>query len=145
MWDVLFQAAAEILVGAAVGAAVGYGVAAIIDALSQKFAQVWQELVATAKVIWGYVAEATQHFLALVSQYLDENWPEITTWLRQELGYASSWVVGLFIEGNEAFLAFVDPNHLQGQSGIISLGVVKDKNVQLQTIQNPIVTTIALA
>lgn len=145
MWDVIFQAAAEILVGAVVGAAVGYGVAAIIDALSRKFAQVWQEFVATAQVIWGYVAEATQHFLALVSQYLDNNWSEITAWLRQELGYASSWVVGLLAEGNEAFLVFANPNNLQGQSGIISLGVVKDKNVQLPTMQNPIVTTIALS
>lgn len=145
MWDVLFEAAAEMLVGAAVGAAVGYGVVAIIDALSRKFAEVWRELVATAKAIWGYVAEATQHFLALVSQYLDNNWPEITRWLRQELGYASSWVVGLFGQGNEAFLAFANPNNLQGQSGIISLGAVKDKNVQLPTNRDPMVTTIALA
>ncbi|MFY7883442.1 MAG: hypothetical protein ACOVOV_01215 [Dolichospermum sp.] len=141
MWDIIFQAAAGILVGAAVG----YGVASIIDALSRKFAQVWQEFVATAKVIWSYVSEATQHFLALVSQYLENNWPEITTWLLQEFGYASSWVVGLLAEGNEAFLVFANPNNLQGQSGIISLGVVKDKNIQLPTMQNPIVTTIALS
>jgi hypothetical protein len=145
MWDILLQTAAEILVGAVVGAAVGYGVAAIIEALSKKFAQVWQELVAIAKAIWGYISEATQHFLALVSQYLDNNWPEITTWLRQELGYASSWIVGILAEGKEAFLVFANPNNVQGQSAIISLGVVQDKNVQLPTIQNPIVTTIALS
>ena len=141
MWDMLFQA----VVGAAVGYAVGYGVAAIIDVLSRKFAQVWRELVATAKKIWSYVSEATQHFLALVSQFLDNNWPEITKWLRQELGYASSWVVALFAQGNEAFLVFGHPNNLQGQSGIISLGAVKDTNVQLPRQQNPIVTTISLA
>jgi hypothetical protein len=142
MWDMLFEAAAEMLVGAAVGYAVGYGVAAIIDALSRKFAEVWRELVATAKAIWGYVTEATQHFLALVSQFLDNNWPEINQWLRQGLGYASSWVVGLFAQGNEVFLGFAHPNDLQGQSGIISLGVVKDRNVQLPTMQNPMVTVI---
>ena len=125
MWDILFQAAAGLLIGAAVG----YGVAAIVDALSRKFAQFWQELVATAKEIWGYVTEGTQHYLALVAQFLHNNWPEITRWLRQELGYASSWVVGLFGQGNEAFLAFANANNLQGQSGIISLGAVKLSNV----------------
>ncbi|MEC4983541.1 MAG: hypothetical protein SAJ37_17165 [Oscillatoria sp. PMC 1068.18] len=145
MWDILIQSAAEILIGAAVGAAVGYGVAAIVDALSRKFTQVWREFVARAKAIWGYVAEATQHFLAIVAQYLENHWSEITSWLRRELGYASSWVVALFQQGNEAFLAFANPNRLQGQSGIISLGPVKDKKVQLPTKQNPVVTTIALS
>ena len=141
MWDIIFQAAAGILIGAAVG----YGVAALLEALSEKFAQVWEELVETAKIIWGYVTEATEHFLALVSQYLDNNWSEIMSWLRQELGYSSSCIVGLFAEGNEAFLGFANPNNLQGQSGIISLGVVEDQNIQLPTRQNPMITTIALS
>lgn len=140
MWDILVQAAAGLLIGAAVG----YGVAAIVEALSQKFAEFWEELVATAEAIWGYVAEATQHYLALVAQFLDENWSEVKDWLRQEIGYASSYLVALFAENNEVFLAFADPNNLQGQSGIISLGVVEDENAQLPTSQNPIATILDL-
>jgi hypothetical protein len=138
MWDILLQAAAGILIGAAVG----YGVAAIIEAISKKFADFWEELVATAKEIWGYVTEATQHYLALVAQYLDNNWSEITDWLRKEVGYARSWIVALLAEDNEAYLVFTNS---QEQSGVISLGPVKDSNVQLATSQNPMVTVLELS
>ncbi|MGK7902993.1 MAG: hypothetical protein AB4352_16600, partial [Hormoscilla sp.] len=70
VWDILLQAAAEVFVGAAVGAAVGYGVAAIIEGLSRAFTRLWENLVASAKAIFGAVREATQRYLALVAQFL---------------------------------------------------------------------------
>ena len=96
VWDILLQAAAGFLVGAAVG----YGVSAIIDALSRAFANLWRGFVASAKAIWGYVSEATEHFYAVVSQILDNNWSEIQSYIRREFGYVlSSYLVVLFRQG----------------------------------------------
>jgi len=96
VWDILLQAAAGFLVGAAVG----YGVSAIIDALSRAFANLWRGFVASAKAIWGYVSEATEHLYAVVSQILDNNWSEIQSYIRREFGYVlSSYLVVLFRQG----------------------------------------------
>lgn len=47
-WDILIQAAAGFLIGAAV-----YAFAAIVEALSRAFANVWEQFVGGIKQIWG--------------------------------------------------------------------------------------------
>ncbi len=140
MWDILLQAAASILLGVAVG----YGVAAIVDALSRAFARLWRNLVASAKEIFGYVREATERYLALLAQYLDNNWPEIEAYLRAELGYSSDWLIAIFQQGNDAFLAVANPRTYQEKSLLFSLGVAEDQ-VQLPSEQNPIKTELSLS
>lgn len=140
MWDLIFQAVAAILVGAAVG----YGVAAIIDALSKAFAELWKNMVAEAKALFGYISEATQHYLALIAQYLDTNWSEIEAYLRAELGYSSDWIIAVFQQGQEVFLNFANPQTYQEQSRTISWGIAEDQ-AQLPSEQNPIITRLKLA
>lgn len=144
MWDAIFQAAAEILIGAAVGAAVGYGVAAIVDALSQAFARLWKNWVASAKAIFGYVKESTERYLALLAQYLDNNWPGIESYIRAELGYSSDWLIAIFQKGRDAFMVIANPKTVQHKSSIFSLGAAEDQ-VQLPSLQNPIATRLSLS
>ena len=126
VWDILFQAAAGLLVGAAVG----YGVASIVDALSRAFASLWRGFVASAKAIWGYVSEATEHLYAVVSQILDDNWSEIQSYISQEFGYSlSSYLVVLFRQGAEVLVGFLDPRNQQ-KASCITLGEAPS-NVQL--------------
>lgn len=141
VWDVLFQIGASILLGAAVG----YGVAAIVDALSRAFARLWEGFVGVVREIWSYVTEATQHLLAVIAQWMDQSWSEIEDYLRQEIGYRREWLVAVFMEELEVFVGFVDPLSSQGQSAIVSLGVLESgKDVQLPTSQNPIAHTLVL-
>lgn len=138
VWDILLQAAAGLLVGAAVG----YGVAAIVDALSRSFAKLWRGFVASAKNIWSYVSEATEHFYAVVSQILDENWSEVQTYIRQEFGYTlNSYLVVLFRQGAEVLVGFLDPQNQQKASAI-TLGEAPN-NVQLP--EQGLVTNLTLA
>ena len=83
VWGTLFQIGASVLLGAAVG----YGVAAIIEALSKSFSDLWQGFVEATRQIWGYVTEATEHLLASIAQWLESNWEEIEAYLNQEIGY----------------------------------------------------------
>ncbi|MEK0180177.1 MAG: hypothetical protein EAZ78_15455 [Oscillatoriales cyanobacterium] len=140
MWDVVLQVAASFLIGAAVG----YGVAAIVEALSRAFARLWENLVAVAKEIFGYVKEATQRYLALIAQFLDNNWDEIETQLRSQLGYSADWIIAIFQEGRDAFLQIAHPRTYQNQSLIFSLGIAEDQ-AQLPSRQNPIVTRLSLS
>lgn len=140
MWDVLLQG----LIGLAAGAAVGYGVYKIVEALSRTFAELWENLVAAATEIWGYVTEATKSFFASLAQFLDNSWSEIESYLRQELGYARDWIIALFKEGSEAFMAFINPEQKQDRSLVSSLGVLENQNVQLPSIQNPVVVRSSL-
>lgn len=140
MWDYLIQAAASFVIGAAIG----YGVAAIVEALSRAFARLWENLVAVAKEIFGYIREATQRYLALIAQYLDNNWSEIEAYLRSELGYSADWLIGIFQEGRDAFLAVANPRTYQNQSLVFSLGIAEDQ-VQLPSQQNPIITRLSLS
>ncbi len=80
MLDILIDAA----ISALTGVTVGYCVAKMIDALSESFAELWRRLVAVTREMWGYVTEATERFLASVSEFLDENWSEIESSLRNE-------------------------------------------------------------
>jgi hypothetical protein len=138
VWDILLQAAAGLLVGAAVG----YGVSAIVDALSRAFAKLWRGFVASAKEIWNYVSEATEHFYAVVSQILDENWSEIQNYIRQEFGYAlNSYLVVLFSQGSDVLVGFIDPQNQQKASAI-TLGEAPN-NVQLP--EQGLVTNLTLA
>lgn len=138
VWDILLQAAAGLLVGAAVG----YGVGAIVDALSRAFAKLWHGFVASAKDIWSYVSEATEHFYAVVSQILDENWSEVQTYIRQEFGYTlNSYLVVLFRQGAEVLVGFLDPQNQQKASAI-TLGEAPN-NVQLP--EQGLVTNLTLA
>ncbi|MCC3410864.1 MULTISPECIES: hypothetical protein [unclassified Microcoleus] len=142
VWDILLQAAA----GFILGAAVGYGVGAVIDALSRVFAELWENLVAATREIWGYVTEATQYLLANIAQFLDNTWSEIEYYLRQEFGYRREWWIAVFREGREVFLGFIDPTSSQNQSVIGSIGMLEPgTDVQLPTKQNPIVTKLTLA
>ena len=128
IWSVLFQVGASLLAGAAVG----YGVSAIIDALSQKFACLWEGFIDVVKEIWGYVAESTQHILASILQWMDRSWSEIEAYLREEIGYRQSWLVEIFKKGQEVFVGFIDPLSSQGESQIASLGFLEPgSNVQL--------------
>jgi hypothetical protein len=136
VWDILLQIGASILLGAAVG----YGVATIIDALSRAFANLWEGFVDSAKQIWGYVTEATQHLLALIAQWMDQSWSDIEDYLRQEIGYRREWLVAVFAEEREMFVAFIDSSNSQGNSAIYSMGIVESGNdIQLPTNQNPVV------
>ena len=126
VWDILLQAAAGLLVGAAVG----YGVAAIVDALSRSFASLWRGFVASAKAIWSYISEATEHLYAVVSQILQNNWSEIQSYIRQEFGYVlNSYLVVLGKIGAEVVVGFIDPRNQQ-KASLITLGEAPN-NVQL--------------
>ena len=48
MWDILLQAAAAFVVGAAVG----YGFATIVEALSTAFSKLWENLVIASQEIY---------------------------------------------------------------------------------------------
>ena len=138
VWDILLQAAA----GFVFGAAVGYGVAAIVDALSRSFASLWRGFVASAKAIWSYISEATEHFYAVVSQILDENWSEVQNYIRQEFGYVlNSYLVVLFRQGTDVLVGFLDPQNQQKASAI-TLGEAPN-NVQLP--EQGLVTNLTLA
>lgn len=146
VWDILLQAAAEVFVGAAVGAAVGYGVAAIIEGLSRAFTRLWENLVASAKAIFGAVREATQRYLALVAQFLENNWPQIESYLRREFGYRSEWWLAVFKHGVDTIRALGDPNQSYRQPFVVSLKPVNgQESVQLPTMQNPLVTSLTLS
>ncbi len=135
MLDFLIDAAITLLVGATAG----YCVAKVIDALSESFAELWRGLVAATKEIWGYVTEATEQFLASVSEFLDDNWSEIESSLRKQLGHTREWLVFVFQEKGEAGLGFMNPHQVQRGSSICTLDVVIDQeNIQLPGIQNPI-------
>jgi hypothetical protein len=141
VWDVLFQIGASILLGAAVG----YGVSAIVKALSKAFAKLWEGFVGAVQEIWGHVTEATQHLLAVIVQWMDQAWTEIEEYLRQEFGYRREWWVAIFRKAQEVFVGFVDPLSAQGESTVVSLGVLEPgQDVQLPTSQNPIVRTLVL-
>lgn len=145
MWDIILQGIGQIVLGAAVGAAVGYGVAAIIEGLSRAFAKLWENLVAAAKTIFSYVTEATQHYLATIAQYLDRNWSDIEYYLRQEFGYRREWLLAVFRNGLDTVLAFVDPTQTNRKPAIISLKPVEQQEeVQLPTVQSPIVAVLTL-
>lgn len=140
VWDILLQVAA----GFIIGAAAGYAFAAIVKALSRAFAYVWEQLVAGIQQIWGYVTEATKYYLALVAQFLDNNWPEIKSYLRQEFGYRSEWLLAIFRDGLDVIVAFVDPKRSDMQPVMISLKPLEDEDVQLPTMQNePIVAVLS--
>ncbi len=139
-WDILIQAAAGLLLGAAAVYAFG----AIVEALSRAFANVWEQFVVGIKQIWGYVTEATKYYLALVAQFLDNNWPEIESYLRQEFGYRSEWLLAVFRDGLDVIVAFVDPKRSDMQPVMISLKPLEDQDVQLPTVQNkPIVAVLS--
>lgn len=136
VWNIIFQVGASILLGAAVG----YGVAAIVETLSRAFAKLYEGFVEVTQQIWGYVTEATQHILASIAQWMDQNWAEIENYLRQEIGYRREWLIATFMEKQEVFVGFIDPQSPQGQSAVVSLGVLESEtDVQLPPIQNPMV------
>jgi hypothetical protein len=141
VWDVLLQIGASMLLGAAVG----YGVSAIINALSKAFARLWEGFVGAVQQMWGYITEATQHLLAVIAQWMDQSWSEVEDYLRQEIGYRKEWWVAVFMEEQEILVGFIDPLSSQGQSAIVSLGVLEQgRDVQLPTSQNPIVHSLVL-
>lgn len=149
--DFIFEFLAELVIGLVsavigffVGAAVGYGVAAIVEALSQAFARLWKNLVASAKKVFGYIKEATEHYLALIAQYLDKNWYQIEAQLRAQLGYSSDWIIAIFYEAQQSFIQVFHPRNYQSKSMIFSFKVA-DNQFQRPTKQNPIVTTLSLA
>lgn len=149
--DVIFEFLAQLVIGliSAVvgfffGYAVGYGAAVIVNALSQAFARLWNNLVASAKKIFGYIKEATERYLALIAQYLDQNWYQIESRLRAELGYSSNWIIAIFHEAQQTFVQIFHPRSYQSKSMIFSLKVAENQS-QLPTKQNPIVTTLSLA
>ena len=140
-WDILLQAAAGLLIGAAAG----YAFAAIVRALSRAFASLWEQLVARIRQMWGYVTDATKYYLALLAQFLDNNWPEIESYLRQAFGYRSEWLLGVFRDGLDVIIAFGDPKNPYTQPAMISLKPVDDQNVQLpRTQDDPIVLTLSV-
>lgn len=143
MWDILLQAAAAFVVGAAVG----YGFAAIVEALSRAFATLWENLVIASQEIFGYLTEATKYYLALVAQFLDNNWSEIESYLQQEFGYRSEWLIGIFRDGLDILIAIADPNQQYKDPVVISITALDSKQqaeVQLPTVQNPIVTLLTV-
>lgn len=139
VWNIIWQVGASILFGAAVG----YGVAAIVETLSSAFARLYEGFVEVTQQIWGYITEATQHILASIAQWMDQNWAEIEDYLRQEIGYRREWWVVVFQEMGELIVGFIDPLNSQNRSGV-SFGPVTDENVQLPTNQNPIVNKLTL-
>lgn len=149
--DFIFEFLAELVIGLIsgvigffVGYAVGYGVAAIVEALSQAFARLYRNLVASAKKVFGYIKEATEHYLALIAQYLDKNWNRIEAQLRAQLGYSSDWIIAIFHEAQQSFIQVFHPRNYQSKSLLWSLTIAENQS-QLPTKQNPVVTTLSLA
>ncbi|ALB42143.1 MULTISPECIES: hypothetical protein [Nostocales] len=141
MWDILLQAAAAFVVGAAVG----YGFAAIVEALSRAFANLWQHLVTAANEIFGYLRDATKYYLALIAQFLDNNWSGIESYLRQEFGYRNEWLIGIFRDGLDVLIAIADPKQQHKDPVVFSITALDTKQqaeVQLPTSQNPLVTVL---
>ncbi|WP_334191196.1 hypothetical protein DOP62_14130 (plasmid) [Synechococcus elongatus PCC 11801] len=135
MWDAIFQIGASILVGVALG----YAVAAIVNSLSQPFAELWKGFVKSAQYLWGTVKEATQHLLARIAQWLEQAWQSIESYLLLAIGYRRWWRVSFFTEARTAFIKFVDPLSQQNKSYLFSMGVLdKNEEAQLPTQQNSI-------
>ncbi|WP_414545556.1 hypothetical protein [Nostoc sp. CCY0012] len=143
MWDILLQVAVAFVVGASVG----YAFEAVVEALSRHFAGLWESLVIASQEIFGYLTEATKYCLALLAQFLDNNWSEIESYLRQEFGYRSEWLIGIFRDGLDVFIEIVDPYQQHKDPVVISVTALDNKQqaeVQLPTVQNPVVTTLIL-
>lgn len=139
MLDILLQGLGSFLIGAAVG----YGVYKIVETLSNAFVELWEGLVAVAQSIFEYVSEATKHYLALIAQYLDDNWGEIASYLHQQLGFTRNWLIAVFQEGHEAFITFINQQNFQEEYVICSLGIVDNQeNIQLPSNKNPMVTVL---
>jgi hypothetical protein len=133
VWNILLQVAA----GFFVGAAVGYSVSTIIDILSRAFANLWKELVSAANIIFKYLTDATKYYLALVAQFLENNWKEIESYLNQEFGYRSEWLIAIFKNGVDTIIAFQDSKKLKAESRIISIRAMENQDdIQLPTMQD---------
>ncbi|MFY7804038.1 MAG: ATP-binding protein [Limnoraphis robusta] len=78
MWNTVLQVAVSVIAGAVIGVAAGYGVPAIV--------------------------KATQYCLALISRFLDENWSDIESDLRQELGNLRKWLIEAFRRGSNTII-----------------------------------------
>ncbi|MCU0517505.1 MAG: hypothetical protein MUC60_11725 [Oscillatoria sp. Prado101] len=109
----------------------------IVEALSRAFARLWENLVAAVKEIWGYVTEATKYYLALIAQFLDNNWPEIESYLRQEFGYSREWLLAVFLDDLDTILAFIDPRQTYREPFVLSVrSVNQEEGVQLPVEPN---------
>ncbi|MGF1675566.1 MAG: hypothetical protein ACFCUV_18055 [Rivularia sp. (in: cyanobacteria)] len=141
VWNILLQAA----VGFFVGAAVGYGVSAIIEVLSKAFANLWKEFVSAASILFEYLTDATKYYLALIAQFLENNWKEIESYLNQEFGYRTQWLITVFRHGVDTIIAFQDSKNLKKESRTISIKPMENQeNVQLPTMQDkPIIATLS--
>ena len=130
----------------AAGAALGYGLAKVLESLSENFTLFWRNCVTAATQLFNYVTEATKYYLASISQLLEQHWPEIDSYLRQEIGYRKSWLFALFSEGVENYIAFGDTLNPNKSSVIFSVGVPENsQNVQFPTVQDPMITTLVLS
>jgi|GEM_PF-819687 len=139
MWGILLQTAAVLVAGITIG----YGFAAIVSALAKAFADLWQGLVIAATKIFGYLRDATKHYLALLAQFLDKNWPTIQLYLQKKFGYRSHWLIGIFRYGLNVLIAITDPK--QNKSEIVSMIALDSKQqaeIQLPTLQNPAIAVL---
>lgn len=83
--------------------------------------------------------------MALVAQYLDNNWSEIQSYLRKEFGYRSEWLVAVFRDDLDTIIAFIDPKQTYRQPFVVSVRPLNNEygGIQLPTVQNPIVTKLS--
>lgn len=148
--DFIFEFLAELVIGLIsgivgffIGYAVGYGVAAIIEALSVAFANLYRNLVSSATKVFGFLKEATEHYLAVIAQQLDKNWSKIESQLRRELGYSTEWMIAIFSDQQKSFVQILHPRSYQEKSMMFSFGRA-DSKAQLPSKQNPVMTVLSL-
>lgn len=122
----------DILLNILVGAAVGYTAYKIVESLWPRFVSLWEGLVEATWSIFGYIVDATKDFLASVSKFLQDNWDDIKSFIRQSLGYLNECVVFLFEQNGEAYLGFANPSNQESVIG--SIGIAP-QNAQLPTQQ----------
>lgn len=115
MWDILLRA----VIGAAVGAATVYAASKIIDALWPRFVDLWKSFVADVKEILGYITEATEVFLANIAEFIQEQWEDVKSLIREAFGYIEECIVFLFQEDDEVYLGFMNPSTEETSIGSI--------------------------
>jgi hypothetical protein len=135
--EVISNAMWDILLNVLIGAAAGYAAYKVVEALLPMFVSLWESFVEAVEEIFGYITEATKDFLAGVAKYLQDQWSEVKSFLREHFGYISKCVVFLFQQAGEAFMGFANPANSTQATPIVHIGPVQSSEIQLPE-QQPI-------
>ncbi len=122
MWDILLNVL--------IGAAAGYAAYKVVEALWPMFVSLWESFVEAVEEIFGYITEATKDFLASVTKFIQDQWSELKSFLREHFGYIRECVVFLFEQDGNAYMGFASTANSNESTPVINLGRAPP-NVQL--------------